>query len=193
MTEATRQLLIDSGREAFSELGLEGARVDRIAASAGMNKALINYHFRGKEGLYLAVLGDLLEAVATELEAELLPLDDAEARLNAWPAAFWAAMERRPQLAPLLLRELLSGCRGLTDERLSALGRSWGLMADGLRGPGQTPFPTGLALMGALLIAQVAGPLQGPLGEALGPEAAAGDRGQVLPLLRSLTPKGPPG
>ena len=183
MTEATRQLLIDSGRRAFSEEGLEGARVDRIAKDAGMNKALINYHFRGKEGLYLAVLAEELEAVAAAMEEALSSAKDDAARLESWPEAFWAALEGRPELAPLLLRELLGGCRGLADERLQALTRSWQLLAG-------ASFPLRLALMGSLLIARVAEPLRERLAEVGGPAAREDEADQLLPLLRALAGRG---
>ena len=41
MTEATRRQLLDAGRSHFARHGLEGARVDRIAEDAGVNKAHI--------------------------------------------------------------------------------------------------------------------------------------------------------
>ena len=40
----------------FSSLGLAGARTERIAAAAGVNKALLYYYFESKENLYLAAL-----------------------------------------------------------------------------------------------------------------------------------------
>jgi AcrR family transcriptional regulator len=40
-TERTKALLLAAATEEFSEKGLAGARVDRIAAAAGVNKERI--------------------------------------------------------------------------------------------------------------------------------------------------------
>jgi len=37
----------------FAEYGLAGARVDRISKRAGVNKAMLYYHFSSKDNLYL--------------------------------------------------------------------------------------------------------------------------------------------
>ncbi|MDH6484532.1 TetR/AcrR family transcriptional regulator [Streptomyces sp. SAI-127] len=53
--ELTRQSIMDAANEEFGEHGFKGARVERIAAAAGVNHSLITYHFGGKQGLYDAV------------------------------------------------------------------------------------------------------------------------------------------
>jgi TetR/AcrR family transcriptional regulator len=55
-SEATRDAILGAAERIFAEEGLEGARTDAIAAAAGVNKALLYYYFRSKEGLYRAVL-----------------------------------------------------------------------------------------------------------------------------------------
>ncbi len=107
MTEATRRQLLDAGRRHFARQGLEGARVDRIAAEAQVNKALINYHFRGKQGLYEAVVAEALQEAELELSAALDSLEDPGHRLQAWPRILSELLEEREDLAPLLLGELL--------------------------------------------------------------------------------------
>jgi TetR/AcrR family transcriptional regulator len=52
----TRAAILAAAEHIFAEGGLEGARVDAIAAKAGVNKALLYYYFRGKEELYAAIL-----------------------------------------------------------------------------------------------------------------------------------------
>jgi len=53
---ATRDAILGAAARIFGDEGLEGARTDAIAAAAGVNKALLYYYFRSKEGLYRAVL-----------------------------------------------------------------------------------------------------------------------------------------
>ncbi|HTC99611.1 MAG TPA: helix-turn-helix domain-containing protein [Bradyrhizobium sp.] len=54
--EATRQKLLTAARREFADSGLAGARVDEIAARAGVNKQLVYHYFGDKDALYLAVL-----------------------------------------------------------------------------------------------------------------------------------------
>src|SRR5208283_5279948 len=61
----------------FAEFGIAGARTDRIARTAGVNKALLYYYFDDKEAIYEAVLdhvfGGLRERVMPVLESRLAP------------------------------------------------------------------------------------------------------------------------
>ena len=52
----TRARILDAALGEFSTHGLAGARTDRIANSAGVNKALLYYYFESKEKLYAATL-----------------------------------------------------------------------------------------------------------------------------------------
>jgi TetR/AcrR family transcriptional regulator len=52
----TRTRILDAALGEFSALGLAGARMDQIAAAAGVNKALLYYHFDSKEKLYIAAV-----------------------------------------------------------------------------------------------------------------------------------------
>ncbi len=61
--EGTRLALLRAARQAFGRHGLAGARVDEIAARAGVNKQLVYHHFGDKDGLYLAVLEQLYEEI----------------------------------------------------------------------------------------------------------------------------------
>jgi TetR/AcrR family transcriptional regulator len=52
----TRARILDAALREFSTLGMAGARMDQIAATAGVNKALLYYHFDSKENLYIAAV-----------------------------------------------------------------------------------------------------------------------------------------
>jgi AcrR family transcriptional regulator len=49
-------ILLAAARDEFAEFGLGGARMDRIATRAGLNKRLIYYYFADKEKLFQSVL-----------------------------------------------------------------------------------------------------------------------------------------
>lgn len=54
--EATRAAILAAGKAQFARCGYEGAYLRDIAADAGVDAALINRYFGGKEGLFAAVL-----------------------------------------------------------------------------------------------------------------------------------------
>src|ERR1700685_2903920 len=63
--DQTRARILDAATREFSDNGLAGARTERIAEAAGVNKALLYYYFRSKEALY----DETLETVAGRIIA----------------------------------------------------------------------------------------------------------------------------
>ncbi|MFI5807467.1 TetR/AcrR family transcriptional regulator [Streptomyces sp. NPDC051561] len=63
-TEKTKRLLLDAARAEFAQYGIAGARVNRIAENAGINKERIYGHFTSKEGLFQAVLAEAMAELA---------------------------------------------------------------------------------------------------------------------------------
>jgi len=57
----TRAVILKAAERIYAECGLAGARTDAIAAAAGVNKALLYYYFKSKEGLYQAIVGSQLQ------------------------------------------------------------------------------------------------------------------------------------
>src|SRR5258708_34525179 len=75
--EKTRAAILKAALEEFAHEGVTGARTDEIARRAGVNKALLYYYFKDKEGLYAAALeqvfSGLHERVMVVLERSDLP------------------------------------------------------------------------------------------------------------------------
>lgn len=62
-----RKAILDSAKLEFGALGYAGARIERIAATAGVNKQLIFHYFGSKNGLYVAAVEALFDAVSATL------------------------------------------------------------------------------------------------------------------------------
>jgi AcrR family transcriptional regulator len=58
-TTSTKKRILESAGVIFGQKGFKDATIRRIAKAADVNIAAINYHFRGKKGLYGAVLEDV--------------------------------------------------------------------------------------------------------------------------------------
>ncbi|MET0828909.1 MAG: TetR family transcriptional regulator [Microbacterium sp.] len=58
-----RERILRAATEEFAEHGFSGARINRIADAAKLNKQLIYHYFDSKEGIYAAVLGEMLTSL----------------------------------------------------------------------------------------------------------------------------------
>ncbi len=97
--DATREALIDAALIVFAHDGFDAASTRTIAERAGVNQALIGYHFGGKEGLYLAVFDHITQRVQTLIG----PLAQQTAQLlDAPPRTATAAIRRKTWLPPIL-------------------------------------------------------------------------------------------
>jgi AcrR family transcriptional regulator len=94
--------IVAAAREEFAWRGFEGARVDRIARSAGVNKQLLFYYFRSKRGLFQAVLAQAAAELESALDAVAARSGPPLERLHATLAAQFDFLARRPELAGLL-------------------------------------------------------------------------------------------
>ncbi len=119
--EATREALLAAGLEEFAAAGYDGTPVERIARRASVNKAMINYHFGGKGGLYRAILDDEFRWFDARLSELRASTGDAAAQLVRFIAIFGDLHARHPHLSQMLLREIMSGGRHLDEERLARL------------------------------------------------------------------------
>ena len=110
--EASRRAILQAALVAFAQEGIAGARMDAIAAAAGVNKALLYYYFRDKEALYGAVLDDffvrLLGRVTQALDGE----GPAGERLLTYARAHFDCIAESFHYARLFQGELMSAGRG---------------------------------------------------------------------------------
>jgi len=63
-SDQTRARILDAATTEFSANGLAGARTERIAETAGVNKALLYYYFRNKNDLYRSTLEAVAERIS---------------------------------------------------------------------------------------------------------------------------------
>lgn len=78
--DRSQATILAAARDEFAEHGLGGARMDRIAERAGLNKRLIYYYFEDKEQLFRAVLEQAyLDIREQERKLNLLELKPADA------------------------------------------------------------------------------------------------------------------
>ena len=107
--------------EEFAERGFDGAGVDRIAARAKVNKAMLYYHFGSKRHLYLEILRHMFGAVGVRARAIADGPGTAPEKTDAWIAAIVEEGARRPWFPSMMLRELASGAPRFDPETFAMM------------------------------------------------------------------------
>jgi AcrR family transcriptional regulator len=111
--DRSQSTILAAARDEFSEHGLGGARMDRIAERAGLNKRLIYYYFEDKDRLFQAVLEQAYRHIRDEeRRLNLLALKPADAvrRLVEFTWNYYLA---HPEFLSLLNSENLQAARHL--------------------------------------------------------------------------------
>ena len=83
--------------------------VDAIAQEAGVNKAMIYYHFDGKLGLYREVVRDMLRAVGGAASEIAASADAPDLKIERFIQTLAHLRDSRPWFPPLMMREMAAG------------------------------------------------------------------------------------
>jgi TetR/AcrR family transcriptional regulator len=105
----------------FAARGYAGARVDRIARRAKVNKAMLYYHFGSKQRLYRTLLRLTFTTLAARLQAIAAGPQPPEERLEAAAAAMLAFAQSHLHFPAIMLREVAEGGTHLDADTLEAL------------------------------------------------------------------------
>ena len=157
--DATRQALLAAGTRLFAERGYDGVPVSAIADRAAVNKAMISYHFGGKQKLYRAILTTTFADIVARAEALAgsgRPAPELLRELVALIAD--TATRRNPHFPAMMLREVLAGGRHLGPETMAyplrVAGAVRSIVERGVREGSFRPVDpllTHLSLVGSLL------------------------------------------
>jgi TetR/AcrR family transcriptional regulator len=106
---ASRARVFRAAAAEFAARGYAGANVERIARAAGVNKAMIYYHYSSKAALYRAILRDMFDAVGTRVRAVAAAPLAPDRKVRDFIEAIAAEGEARPHFPPMWLREIAEG------------------------------------------------------------------------------------
>ncbi|MFI7547544.1 TetR family transcriptional regulator [Actinoplanes sp. NPDC049599] len=181
--EDTRRRLLRAAAAEFAERGIAGARVDRIAAAASANKALIYSYFGNKEDLFDAVFHALVVDTVQDV-----PIDPDD--LAGYAGRLFDRVQEQPHTLRLALwHSLERGSATLPEAVVAANRQKAGAIAAAQRaGRISDRFPpeelmvlvTGLSILGSPDLA---------LTHTAGPDGLAARRRTVVEAVRLLTAK----
>ena len=163
----TRERLLAAAAAEFAAKGFDGAKVDRIAARARVNKAMLYYHFRSKAALYRDILRHMFGTVAGAVTAVHDGGGPADLQIRRFIEAIAHAAQGFPHFPAMWLREIAEGGRHLDDaivlemrRVIETLGR---ILQDGrdagLFGPAN-PFVTQIGIVAPLMFFSASAPIR---------------------------------
>jgi len=156
---ATREALLNAASRLFASRGFDAVTVAEVAQEAGVNKALINYHFGGKLKLYRTIVRDMFAELLDRVEPLRHDTRPPDELLREFIAIVGdTAHSRRPHLSRMMLREVIAGGPHLDHEVLAYPMRAFAVVREIIaRGVRERvfrpvdPILTHLSLVGGLV------------------------------------------
>jgi AcrR family transcriptional regulator len=103
---STEEKIMTAAKQVFMKYGLYGARMQDIADTAGINKALLHYYFRNKEKLFDKVFENALSRFFEQMEVfanDTLPIKE---RLLIYISNIIDFYFEYPQMSMFILKEI---------------------------------------------------------------------------------------
>lgn len=101
-----REALLSAARNLFLRYGFRAVSSRQVAASAGVNPAMIHYYFDGKEGLYRAMLESAIAPIVSRLQAMLG--EPRSADVDGLVRTYMQVLAANPWIPGLIVREVLT-------------------------------------------------------------------------------------
>lgn len=156
-----RRQIVAAGMRVFAERGVSAARMEDVAAAAGISKGTIYLYFSSKEELVLGVVDALYGGDAARMRAQTAG-SDAQQRLRSVARGLATASTEGRALLPLVLDIYSLGARdAAVRSRLGAYFDAYrqqvaGILADGER-KGELRCPAGSQAAALAIVAALEG------------------------------------
>jgi TetR/AcrR family transcriptional regulator len=156
----TRADIFFAAAQAFSTRGFDGVGVDDIARDAGVNKAMIYYHFEDKLTLYREIVRDMLRETGNRLATIANGTAPADRKIDQFIDMFIELKDSRGWMPTMMLREMAEGAPHLDLETFGLMRNIFGAFTQ-IIGEGQAqglfrrdvqPVLAYLSVIGPLLL-----------------------------------------
>jgi len=112
--ESTEQRILTAARRIFFEKGLAGARMDKIAEEAEINKAMLHYYFKSKQKLFDRVFREAFMEIFPRIGQILGGEGSVEEKLHTICAFYLDLLEENPQLPTFVLSSIQADAEGFS-------------------------------------------------------------------------------
>jgi TetR/AcrR family transcriptional regulator, fatty acid metabolism regulator protein len=102
---ATRERILDGALDVFARKGYHRAIVDDIVRASGTSKGAVYHHFPNKEAVFVSLVDDFAELLASRLATAVSARQGALAKVDAALTAVLTTFTDNERLARLILLE----------------------------------------------------------------------------------------
>jgi TetR/AcrR family transcriptional regulator len=102
----TEERILAAAKTVFTQKGYAGTRMQEVADTAGINKAMLHYYFRSKEKLFRVILSEALNVLAPVVLRVLKSDKDVLGKLEDMVNNYLQILLDRPHLPLFVMHEL---------------------------------------------------------------------------------------
>ncbi len=102
----SKKLILDSATKLFSKKGYSRTSMDELATMCDLNKAMIFYYYKSKQGLYEAVIVEVLDEIYKNISKDSEICKTPSQELESFIKTYASFAFSHPYLPALLLKEL---------------------------------------------------------------------------------------
>ncbi|BDX06433.1 TetR family transcriptional regulator C-terminal domain-containing protein [Planctobacterium marinum] len=113
--QANHGKIIKAAVTVFANKGYQGATVQEVAEQAGLPKANVLYYFKSKQGIYEAVLSDILSLWNSSFD-HATPEDEPAEALSRYIREKLEISRTNPEASKIFAMEMIKGAEQLSDE-----------------------------------------------------------------------------
>ncbi|MBS4001209.1 MAG: TetR/AcrR family transcriptional regulator [Desulfobulbaceae bacterium] len=102
----TEEKILNAARQVFIEKGFDGTRMQEIADTAGMNKALLHYYFRSKEKLFMKIFEITFKQFVPKMSGIFSSDTSFMDKIQLFISSYIDLLDKNPYIPLFIIREL---------------------------------------------------------------------------------------
>jgi AcrR family transcriptional regulator len=121
----TKNRILTSALQEFSSLGFSGARMEKIAQRADINKAMLFYYFSSKENLYQEVLKHTIKKIVPKIRNIVVLERNPERFLEKLPAIYIRFFSRNQDFVKMIAFDFVQRTEMITKTFEETIGKGF--------------------------------------------------------------------
>ena len=159
--------ILAAARTEFAQKGYSGTRMEEIAQRACVNKATLYYRIGDKDTLYAEVIHQVLGSTAQDIAHGIAAAKTPEEKLRAYITCVAGAIDKNPEIPPIMMREIASGGANLprvvAEDIAAVIITLMGVLEEGAKKGvfiKTIPYLVHMMILGAILLYKGSAPIK---------------------------------